>query len=319
MHEREFVLKPLAEIAPRAIHPLMDASVQDLLESLQLKVPEAPLPQEGQTASAPHVRVPGHPASEMAVSGGRELAGLRALVTGSTGGIGRAIALQLAAAGADVFIHSRHESAAQEVSNQLKQAGIHRQVVLADLREPTDCDRLVQGAWKEWDGIDIWINNAGADILTGDAARWPFERKLQELLAVDLMATIRLSRDVGRRMKSQGHGVLLNMGWDQAENGMEGDSGQLFGSVKAAVIAFSKSLALSLAPEVRVNCLAPGWIRTAWGTSASEHWQERVQRETPLGRWGTPEDVAAVARWLVSPAAAFITGQVIRVNGGAVR
>ncbi len=319
MHEREFVLKPLADIAPRAIHPLMDATVQDLLESLERRAPEAALPQQEQAASAPTVSSSEHPRPETVESGGRELAGLRALVTGSTGGIGRAIALQLAAAGADVVVHGRRQSAAQEVSHQLKQAGIRSQVVLADLREPTDCDRLVQSAWKEWDGIDIWINNAGADILTGDAAHWPFERKLQELLAVDLTATVRISRDIGLRMKARGQGVVLNMGWDQAETGMEGDSGQLFGTVKGAVIAFSKSLALTLAPEVRVNCLAPGWIRTAWGTSASERWQERAQRETPLGRWGTPEDVAAVARWLVGPAAAFVTGQIIRVNGGAVR
>ena len=83
-------------------------------------------------------------------------------------------------------------------------------------------------------------------------------------------------------------------------------------------MAFSKSLALSLAPQVRVLCLAPGWIRTDWGEQASTAWQERVVRETPLGRWGTPEDVAATVRWLVSPAASFITGQIIRINGGAV-
>jgi 2-amino-4-hydroxy-6-hydroxymethyldihydropteridine diphosphokinase len=309
MHEREFVLKPLAEIAPRAVHPLMDASVQDLLQGLGgARIDNA-------SRVAPFL----DPVPEMTPITGRELMGLRALVTGSTGGIGRAIALQLAVAGADVLVHGRRESAAQEVSNQLKQSGVRSESILADLRERTECDRLVENAWQEWNGLDIWINNAGADILTSEAARWPFERKLQELLAVDVTATIRLSRDVGQRMKSQGRGVLLNMGWDQAETGMEGDSGQLFGAVKAAVVAFSKSIALSLAPEVRVNCLAPGWIRTAWGTSASNRWQERVQRETPLGRWGTPDDVANVARWLVSPAAAYITGQVIRINGGAVR
>jgi 3-oxoacyl-[acyl-carrier protein] reductase len=128
-----------------------------------------------------------------------------------------------------------------------------------------------------------------------------------------------LARDIGRRMKARGRGVILNMGWDQAETGMEGDSGQLFGATKAAVMAFTKSLALSLAPEVRVNCLAPGWIRTAWGDQASAKWQERVRRETPLGRWGTPHDVARAARWLASPKAGFITGQVVRINGGAVR
>jgi NAD(P)-dependent dehydrogenase (short-subunit alcohol dehydrogenase family) len=84
-------------------------------------------------------------------------------------------------------------------------------------------------------------------------------------------------------------------------------------------MCFTRSLALSLAPQVRVNCLAPGWVRTAWGETASEAWQERVRRETPLGVWGLPEDVAAAACWLASPAAAFITGQTLRVNGGAVR
>ena len=76
------------------------------------------------------------------------------------------------------------------------------------------------------------------------------------------------------------------------------------------------SLARSLAPKVRVNCLAPGWIKTSWGNQASETWQDRAQRESALGRWGTPEDVARVARFLVSPAAAFVTGQVISINGG---
>jgi NAD(P)-dependent dehydrogenase (short-subunit alcohol dehydrogenase family) len=178
---------------------------------------------------------------------------------------------------------------------------------------------LVEKAWQTWQGLDAWVNNAGADTLTGPAAGWPFERKLQELLKLDVTATTLLSRDVGARMKAWGSGVVINMGWDQAETGMEGDSGQLFAAAKAAVMAFSRSLAVTLAPEVRVNCLAPGWIRTAWGENASAPWQERVKRETPLGRWGQPEDVAAAARWLISPAAAFITGQVIRINGGAIR
>jgi 3-oxoacyl-[acyl-carrier protein] reductase len=99
---------------------------------------------------------------------------------------------------------------------------------------------------------------------------------------------------------------------------MEGDSGQLFAAAKGAIAAFTKSLAKSLAPQVRVNALAPGWIRTAWGAAASQAWQERVMRETPLGRWGTPDDVAQTAIWLVSPAASYVTGQVIRINGGAI-
>ena len=84
-------------------------------------------------------------------------------------------------------------------------------------------------------------------------------------------------------MKEAGGGVIVNMGWDQAETGMEGDSGELFAAAKGGGDGFTRSLALRLAPEVRVNCLAPGWIRTAWGETASEAWQERVLRETPLG------------------------------------
>jgi 3-oxoacyl-[acyl-carrier protein] reductase len=139
------------------------------------------------------------------------------------------------------------------------------------------------------------------------------------LWSVDVASTIRLCRDVGRRMVLQGSGSILTMGWDQAETGMEGDSGELFAATKGAILAFTRSLALSLAPKVRVNALAPGWIKTAWGQHASEAWHDRVIEETPLARWGTPEDVAAVACFLVSDAAGFITGQVVRVNGGAVR
>jgi 3-oxoacyl-[acyl-carrier protein] reductase len=100
---------------------------------------------------------------------------------------------------------------------------------------------------------------------------------------------------------------------------MAGDSGELFAATKGAVMAFSRSLAASLAPQVRVNCIAPGWIKTAWGQRASDDWQQRAKRESLLGRWGTPEDVARVARFLCGPSADFLTGQVIAVNGGLRR
>jgi 3-oxoacyl-[acyl-carrier protein] reductase len=228
--------------------------------------------------------------------------------------------LQLADAGADVFIHGRRsKEAAQAVSNEVRSRGVRGPWGLADLRDAEQRRRLVETAWRELGKIDVWVNNAGADTLTGEAARWPFERKLAELLAVDLTATMTLGRDVGRRMQEAGGGVIVNMGWDQAETGMEGDSGELFAAVKGAILAFTRSLALSLAPQVRVNAVAPGWIKTAWGQSASHTWHDRVLDETPLNRWGTPEDVAQVARFLSSPSAQFVTGQVIRVNGGAVR
>jgi 3-oxoacyl-[acyl-carrier protein] reductase len=97
---------------------------------------------------------------------------------------------------------------------------------------------------------------------------------------------------------------------------MAGDSGEMFAAIKGAVMAFSKSLARSLAPHVRVNCLAPGWIRTSWGQVAPDYWQARAREESLLHRWGTPDDVARMARFLASPASDFITGQVIPINGG---
>jgi 2-amino-4-hydroxy-6-hydroxymethyldihydropteridine diphosphokinase len=295
LHERLFVLVPLAEIAPGLVHPLLKRSIAELLGDLTGVRPFGPTP-------------------------GRELAGRRALVTGSTSGIGRAIALELAAGGADVLIHGRRSpAAAEEVAGHARTLGVRAEVVLADLREPAACADLAEQAWALWQGLDVVVNNAGADTLTGEAGRWPFERKLEELLAVDVRATILLARAFGQRMKAVGGGVIVNMGWDQAERGMEGDSGELFAAAKGAVMGFSRSLALSLAPAVRVHCVAPGWIRTAWGERASKAWQERVRAETPLGRWGLPEDVARTVRWLAGPAASFLDGQVVRVNGGAVR
>lgn len=246
-----------------------------------------------------------------------ELSGQVALVTGASRGIGRAIGLELAAAGATVLVHSRGQSAeADQVVGQIRAAGGTADVAPADLGDSAAIVRLVEQAWAFKGGVDIWVNNAGADILTGEAARWSFDRKLDELWRIDVRATIELSRLIGTLMKARGSGVILNMGWDRAEHGMEGDSGELFAATKGAIMAFSRSLSRSLAPQVRVNCLAPGWIKTKWGEKAPDYWQERAINESLLKRWGTPEDVARAARFLASPAAAFITGQVIPVNGG---
>jgi 3-oxoacyl-[acyl-carrier protein] reductase len=247
------------------------------------------------------------------------LKGHRTIVLGSTSGIGRAVALALAEAGADVIVHGRSWAAAEEVADVIRGRGGRAASLIADLADRQAGDHLVEEAWSLWGGLDAWLHIAGADTLTGEAASLPFEAKLDMLWSVDVVATIRLCRAVGQRMKDQGHGSIVTMGWDQAETGMEGDSGELFGATKGAIMAFTRSLALSLAPSVRVNVLAPGWIKTEWGQGASKSWHDRVLRETPLARWGMPEDVARVACFLVSPAAAFLTGQTFRINGGAVR
>lgn len=248
------------------------------------------------------------------------LSGLRAVVTGSTSGIGRAIVSEFARAGADVVIHGvRSADSADALATELRSLSRRAAVVMADVSDASSHAAFVDRCWVELGGIDIWVNNAGADLLTGEAAKLDFDDKLQRLYEVDVRSTLLLSRLVGQRMVAAGRGTILNIGWDQAERGMEGDSGELFSAAKSAIMGFTRSLSLSLAPTVRVNCIAPGWIRTKWGEGASADWQDRVLRETPLKRWGTPEDVAAVARFLVSREASYITGQIINVNGGAER
>ena len=248
------------------------------------------------------------------------LDGCRAVVTGASSGIGAAIALELADAGADIVLHCRQSiDNAEQVAERIQSSNRNVAIQTADLGNEAELASFVETAWKSSGGVDVWVNNAGVDLLTGEKARLSYEQKLQQLLDVDVRSAVMLSKMVGERMAAAGGGTILNIGWDQSDRGMGGDSGELFSAAKNAIMGFTRSLAVSLAPTIRVNCIAPGWIRTAWGEQASDPWQERVLKETPLNRWGTPEDIAKLARFLVSPDASYITGQVINCNGGAIR
>jgi 3-oxoacyl-[acyl-carrier protein] reductase len=236
-------------------------------------------------------------------------------VTGASSGIGRAIAESYAAAGAVVLLtHRASPERAREVAD-----AIGARVRQADLSTRDGSERLVAEAREELGWVDIWVNNAGADVLTGDAAEWEWERKLDLLLAVDLKGTIACSYAIGEVMRGQeSGGAIINMSWDQVATGLAGENPQLFSAVKGGVLAFSKSLARSLAPAVRVNVLCPGWIATRFAEQADPEFRRSIAEETPLGRWGRPQDVADAALYLASPEAAFITGQAINVNGGVV-
>jgi len=248
------------------------------------------------------------------------LDGTAAVVTGSSSGMGRAIAWELARGGARLVVHCRNSvDSAEELVDSIRSSGGEAELMVADLSDPVEADAMLESSWQALGQVDAWINNAGVDLLTGAEAGWEFDEKLAALWEVDVRATIRLAREAGRRMRAADGGTVLNIGWDQAERGMGGDSGELFAMAKGAVMSFTRSLALSLAPTVRVNCIAAGWIRTAWGETASDEWQQRVLDETPLGRWGEPEDVGRLARFLVSREADYLTGQIINANGGAVR
>ena len=248
------------------------------------------------------------------------LAGMRVFVSGGSSGIGRAIAIASARAGADVALSYRsNERGARDVAREIESLGRRVGVIRLDLADPISIGALVPALRNVLGGVDVWVNNAGADVLTGPASSLPAAEKLDLLMRVDLRGTVLASWQAAELMTAQENGgVIINMSWDHVLTGMPGLEAQLFSAVKGGVLAFSKSLARTVAPRVRVNVLAPGWIETAYGNEVDETIRRQVVASTPLERWGTPEDVAGAAVFLASRSAAFVTGQTMLVGGGVV-
>lgn len=241
------------------------------------------------------------------------------MVTGASSGIGRAIAATFAAEGASVLLAYRRNSAGAETAvAQIRAAGGVASSIEADLSRDADVERLVGDAFSRLGRVDVWVNNAGADILTGEQARLSDTEKLDLALDVDLRGTILCSWRAAERLRRQGQGVILNVSWDRVLTGAPGRPAEIYAAAKGGVLAFSKSLARSFAPEVRVGVLAPGWIATAFAEGLPEQDRRRIAADAPLQRWGTPEDVARAAVFLASSDAAFLTGTTLLVNGGAV-
>ena len=254
-----------------------------------------------------------------------------AVVTGASSGIGQAVAIEFAKRHAHVILHCRSNlqglnSTIQQI-HSLKASSLPTahptslRAIVSDIQDSHSNRLFVHAAFEQFGYVDAWINTAGADVLTGDARKLSFSQKLASLWTTDVHGTFVLSRLVASKMMEQTSDLerlpsIVHIGWDQAEHGMEGDSGQYFSAIKSAVAAFSKSLAKSVSPRVRVNCIAPGWVQTQWGNSSSSAWQQRAIGESSLQRWGQAVDVARVIASISFQDGAFINGQTIAVNGG---
>jgi 3-oxoacyl-[acyl-carrier protein] reductase len=240
------------------------------------------------------------------------------LVTGASSGIGSAIAVGCAREGADVAVTYRgNAEGAEETASRITALGRRAEVLRVDISREEDIRALATGLGERFGRVDAWINNAGADILTGPGGRMSRLEKLDQVLAVDLRGTILASWAAVDMMRARG-GVIINMSWDHVSLGMAGENPILYSAAKGGIASFSKSLARQVAPAIRVNILAPGFIETAFGEEADDEWRRKVVDSTPLRRWGRPEDLVGAAVFLASDESRFMTGQMIMVNGGVV-
>jgi len=233
------------------------------------------------------------------------LEGKRALVTGGSRGIGRAVALELGRAGADVVVGYRSESdQAEAVASE-----VGGRAVQADVSDPEQAKALVEGAGD----IDVLVNNAGTT-RDGVLARM-LDEDWRTVLETNLSSTFYTCRAAARGMMKRRAGAIVNI---SSIVGVHGNWGQTnYAASKAGMIGFTKSLARELGSRgVRANVVAPGYVTTALTDAIPEDARGTMLLNTPLGRLGDPENVAAAVRFLVSDEASFITGEVLLVDGG---
>ncbi|HKT32668.1 MAG TPA: 3-oxoacyl-ACP reductase FabG [Gammaproteobacteria bacterium] len=241
------------------------------------------------------------------------LQGEIALITGATRGIGRAIALTLAKAGATVIGTATTAGGAATISSYLAAEHLSGRGLLLDVANPESVDQVVVAVSREFGNPTILVNNAA---ITRDTLLMRMqEEDWQAVINTDLNSVFRLSKACMRGMLKARHGRIINI---SSVVGITGNPGQAnYSAAKAGVLGFTKSLAREIGSRnVTVNTVAPGFIDTDMTRALSETQRAALLNQIPLGRLGLPEDVAQAVLFLASPAAAYITGETLHVNGG---
>jgi NAD(P)-dependent dehydrogenase (short-subunit alcohol dehydrogenase family) len=248
------------------------------------------------------------------VDTGSDLEGKRALVTGASRGIGRAIALGLADAGCHIAGLARSAPALAALGKEVEARGRSFLPIELDLAEVNDIPAAAEHAWQWREGLDVLVNVAGIIVRTAPLAVTPTE--WDDVFAVNVRGTFFLTQAVGSRMLDAEGGSIVTVTSLAGE--VVTKAAISYQASKAALIQLTRALAVHWAPVVRVNAVAPGYVRTDLNAAWLEVMENRayVLESTPLGRVGQPSDVVGAVRFLASPAAGYVTGQNLRVDGG---
>lgn len=244
------------------------------------------------------------------------LIGRTALVTGASRGIGRATALLLARAGADVALtcHSRRTDA-ESAAAEIRTLGRRAWVGAGDLGDPQVVDRIFAEAGEALGPLDIFVGNAGIWPAEELAVRDMPAERWSETIRANLDAVFLTTRAALKRMRAPGRVVLVGSTAGQRGEAFHAD----YAATKGAMISFVKSLCVECAPDITVNCVAPGWVDTEMSWPAfGEGGRERIERSIPLRRLATADDIAGPILFLCTDLARHITGEVLNVNGGSV-